>query len=294
PSPRTSFGSSVRGTGWPMPNFWVAQSTDRSWRFMARRACRGETMPCPRQPKGEPRLCQYESISKPNMGAMRRPRIFQSSVPRVTIGGSIENGDRTGPAGRPGAHLDRKAAHLEALRGQLFEIVQLLEMAIADLAAGLVAFPDQARVARLGEFLRRMHERRVPAPAVCSGDPNAALEQIERRLAPHAAAGCHIMRLAVGGAGISVHQHDLERFERMADALELRFDVAGGGHIAVRESSGIELDARLEAPFERHLVDGDRALAAVHGGVKMVGRVEMGAIVSHERDQLDRPALAVG
>ena len=36
---------------------------------------------------------------------------------------------------------------------QRFEIVQLLEVAIADLAAGLVAFPDQAGVAGLGVFL---------------------------------------------------------------------------------------------------------------------------------------------
>src|SRR5262249_27090911 len=75
-----------------------------------------------------------------------------SAVAGLTIGGSIENGDRTGPACRPGPHLDRKAAHLEALGRQLFEIVQFLEMAIADLAAGLVAFPDKARIAGLGEF----------------------------------------------------------------------------------------------------------------------------------------------
>jgi hypothetical protein len=42
----------------------------------------------------------------------------------------------------------------------------------------------------------------------------------------------------------------------MADALELGFDVGGGRHIAVGELPEIELHRRLQAPFERHLVDG--------------------------------------
>ena len=41
----------------------------------------------------------------------------------------------------------------------------------------------------------------------------------------------------------------------MADALELRLDVGGGGDIAVGEMAEVELHAGLEAPVERHLVD---------------------------------------
>jgi hypothetical protein len=55
----------------------------------------------------------------------------------------------------------------------------------------------------------------------------------------------------------------------------------------------VELDPRLEAPFERHLVDGDRALAAIHGRGEMPGCVEVGGIVGRERDPLDRPAFAI-
>src|SRR5260370_6264764 len=80
----------------------------------------------------------------------------------------------------------------------------------------------------------------------------------------------------------------------MADALELGVDVARAGQIAVGEVAESELDAELQAQFERHLVEGDRALAAVHGGMKMVGRVEMRAVGGRERDVLDRPAFAVG
>ena len=56
----------------------------------------------------------------------------------------------------------------------------------------------------------------------------------------------------------------------------------------------VELHAGLEAPVERHLVDGDGALALVHRRMEMIGRVEMRAVVRREIDVLDRPALAVG
>src|SRR5258706_6962879 len=73
---------------------------------------------------------------------------------------ALEDGDGAGPAGRSAADLDREAADREAVARQRLEVVQLLEVAVADLAAGLVAFPDQAGVAgflvlRLGVDERR-------------------------------------------------------------------------------------------------------------------------------------------
>ena len=55
----------------------------------------------------------------------------------------IEHGDRTRPAGRSSADLDREARDREAVTRQRLEIVQLLEVAVADVATGLVTFPDQ-------------------------------------------------------------------------------------------------------------------------------------------------------
>ncbi len=49
----------------------------------------------------------------------------------------------------------------------------------------------------------------------------------------------------------------------MPDAFELGFDVARGRHIAVGQVAEVELERGLHAPFERHLVDGDGALAAL-------------------------------
>ncbi len=208
--------------------------------------------------------------------------------------GVIDDRDRARPTGGAAAHLDREATHREALRRQRFQIMQLLDVAIADLAAGLVAFPDQAGVACGEVFLLGVHERRIPTPAVGSGHAHAALEQIKRGLAAHAAALGDIIRAAVGRARAGIHEHDVERRERVRDARELGLHVACGRDIAVGEVPKVELDSALEAPVERHLVDRDRSLAAVHGRGEMPGRVEMGGVVRRQLDPLDRPTFALG
>src|SRR5205823_240493 len=100
-----------------------------------------------------------------------------------------------------------------------------------------------------------------------------------------------VVALAVGRARSGVDDDDLERPQRMADALQLGLDVLRGDDVAVAPRSKVELHARLKAPFERHLVDGDRALASVHRRGEVIGRVEVRAVVGHEADPLDRPAL---
>jgi hypothetical protein len=56
--------------------------------------------------------------------------------------------------GRSAADLDREAAHREPVWRQGFEVVQLFEVAIADLAARLVPLPDQPGIAAGGRFSR--------------------------------------------------------------------------------------------------------------------------------------------
>ena len=80
----------------------------------------------------------------------------------------------------------------------------------------------------------------------------------------------------------------------MPEAPEFGFDVACAGHVTIGEMTEVELDAGLKAPFERDLVDGDRALAAIHRGGEMPRRVEMRGVVGREPNPLDRPALRVG
>ena len=98
----------------------------------------------------------------------------------------------------------------------------------------------------------------------------------------------------VGGAGAGVDDDDIQRLQVAADALQFRLHVCRGNHIAVVEGVEIQFDAGLETSIQGHLFDGDRPLALIHGGMKLIGRVQMGAVVGHQPDPFDGPAFAVG
>src|SRR3981189_965501 len=89
----------------------------------------------------------------------------------------LEDRHRARPAGGGAADLVREAGDGEAMAGQRLEIVQLLEVAVADVAAGFVALPDDRRIVILGPFLGGEIERRVPAPGVGAGPANALLAE---------------------------------------------------------------------------------------------------------------------
>src|SRR5687768_18615431 len=112
--------------------------------------------------------------------------------------------------------------------------MELLEVAVADLAAGLVAFPDQRRIAARLELRLGVPEWRVPGPRVGAGDAHAALEQVQRRLPPHAGAGGHVVRLTVSGAGACVDDDDLQRTHGVLDPRQLALDIFGRDDVAVR------------------------------------------------------------
>src|SRR5580692_3528143 len=66
----------------------------------------------------------------------------------------LDDCDSARPACRSTFDLHREAGDQEAGRRQALQIVQLFDMAVADMASGLVAFPDQACILRLGIFVR--------------------------------------------------------------------------------------------------------------------------------------------
>jgi hypothetical protein len=84
----------------------------------------------------------------------------------------------------------------------------------------------------------------------------------------------------------------------VADARQLGLHIGGGDHVAVGEVAEVQLHPGLEAPVQRHLVDGDRALLVaqrlVHRAVEVVRRVQVRAVVGGQLHQLHRPAFAVG
>ena len=81
----------------------------------------------------------------------------------------IDNRDGPGPTRGCAFDFDWKARHHESGRWQKFEIVQLFDMAIADVTAGYVAFPDNAGISGFGIFFRGVNKLRVPASAVDTG-----------------------------------------------------------------------------------------------------------------------------
>jgi hypothetical protein len=80
----------------------------------------------------------------------------------------------------------------------------------------------------------------------------------------------------------------------MVNPGQFRLDILRVGDIAVLKPREVELHAGLETPVERHLVDGDRALAFVHRRCEVIRRVEMCTVMGNELDALDRPGLLVG
>ena len=205
----------------------------------------------------------------------------------------IEQRHRAGPAGGAGFDLVREAGDGEAMRGKLFEILQLLHVAVGNLAAGFVAFPDDRRVVGLEPALAGVHERRVPAPGVDAGDAHAARGEIKRGFAAHADAGGEILVAADALGRARVDQHDVERFELVADALELGLDLRRRHHMAVRHFAKVELDAGPEEPVERHLVDGHHRRTVDRVRLEVDRRVHMRAVMRRQLDVLDRPAFAV-
>lgn len=75
---------------------------------------------------------------------------------------AVKNRDGAGPTCRGLVYLYREAGHHEAACGQLLEIVQFLDMAIANIAAGLVAFPNDTGITGLSVSFSRIYKRCVP------------------------------------------------------------------------------------------------------------------------------------
>ena len=64
--------------------------------------------------------------------------------------------------------------------------------------------------------------------------------------------------------------------------------------MTVRQMSEVQLHTRVLTPFQRHFVNGDRPLTAVHGGVVVVGRIQMCAVVAADAQCLHCPAFPAG
>ena len=83
-------------------------------------------------------------------------------------------------------------------------------------------------------------------------------------------------------------------FNLILQPVELALHVVGGADVAVGLAAEVEFHRIVEAPLERHLIDGQRRLAVVHRGMEVIRRIEMRAVVRRDRNVLDRRARAIG
>jgi len=83
-----------------------------------------------------------------------------------------------------------------------------------------VSFPDDRRIARFGEPFARERKRSVPAPGVDADHANTTFQQPERRLAAETAPAVEVIETAISLPSRSVDQHDSQRLQRVADAVE--------------------------------------------------------------------------
>src|SRR5919108_8688 len=100
----------------------------------------------------------------------------QRGRPHVTCGSVRQDGDRAGPACRSASYLHGQAGDREADWREGLQVVQLLDLAIAEIPSGLVPLPDNGGVPGLGKAPRRELEGRVPAPGVGADYPDALPE----------------------------------------------------------------------------------------------------------------------
>lgn len=71
----------------------------------------------------------------------------------------VHNRNGAGPSGRRAADLNREAANRKTTRRRRLQIVQFLQMTVADLVPSLVPLPDQPGIAGLGIAFFCVQER---------------------------------------------------------------------------------------------------------------------------------------
>ena len=101
-----------------------------------------------------------------------------------------------------------------------------------------------------------------------------------------------IVRESVARSRTGVDEDDIERLQRVVNALQLSLNVPGRHHVAVRKMTKVQFHASLEAPFKRYLIDSDGTLAAVHRCVVMIGSVEVRSAMRSKFNGLVSPTLA--
>src|SRR5210317_1811205 len=159
-------------------------------------------------------------------------------------------------------------------------------------------FPYEAGIATLSEFFCSVGKRSVPAPGIRARDFYPALKQVHSGFIAHTTTAINIICIAVCLTRCGIDQHDFKWAQYVTDPIKLRRYVRRGHDVTIREMPKIQLHAGLKTPLQGHFVYGDCALSTprlfVHGAMKMIGSIEMGAIVRAKLHHFYGPPFSIG
>src|SRR5699024_9605110 len=122
---------------------------------------------------------------------------------------SFQNSDCSSPSRRGRVNFHRETGYFEAKCWKRFEIVQLFNVAIADFPSRFMPFPDHAGVTLSSEPFRRVYERCIPAPCICTSYPHSLLEKVQSCISANPAPPRHVVIFPVAVAGGSINHNNV-------------------------------------------------------------------------------------
>lgn len=176
--------------------------------------------------------------------------------------------------------------------------MQLFKMTIANVAPCLVPLPDNACVAGFGVSLGRLIKGRVPTSRIRVRYLDSALQQKHGGPVAHSTAFTGEVVLPVGSPGSNVHHDNFEWQRLMLDSGQFCPHIGRRHHMAVGKMPEVQYDTWLKAPLQRDCINRYRSLFTpgllIHGGMKVIRRIKVRAVMRTQLHKLDRPALPIG
>src|SRR5699024_1892510 len=122
---------------------------------------------------------------------------------------SFQNRDCSSPSGGGRMNFHWETGDFEAKGWKCFEIVQLLDVTIADFSSRFMTFPDHTGVPLSGKPFRRVHERRIPAPCSGASDPHSLLEKVQSCISADPAPPRYVVIFPVAGTSGSINHNNV-------------------------------------------------------------------------------------
>ena len=149
-------------------------------------------------------------------------------------------------------------------------------MAVADLDPGKMGLPDNTGVPCFLKLLGEIGKGSVPAPGVDPDHPYPLFGQKEGAFPVHTCACHQVLFRAPGCVGTGLNQDNVQGLQFVTDVVERLLEVPDRNAFSVDLVPEVEEHPMAEAPRQGDLVDSERGLSPVHGGMIVIGRIQVG------------------